>query len=195
MNGKTRRTPLRLIRDDSHAVLTLPAGGQALSRGDDLTCPNCERQFARRSHRKGIWEFLCSFLLIYPYRCQLCAHRFLATPRMAARKPRREFERLHVRFPASFRSAYLDQTITGEGTVTTLSIRGCSLTSPQPPGKGNLLKLHIRYSEQEAPIEVDVAVVRSSANGQLGVEFLGLQPDEEERLRRLLEHLLYSRFH
>ena len=195
MSGKTRGTALRLIRDDRKAALALPAGGKALSRGEDLTCPNCERRFARRSHRKGIWEFLCSFLLIYPYRCQLCTHRFLATPGRAAHKPHREFERLHARFPVSFRSAYLDQTITGEGTVSTLSIRGCSLTTQQPLGKGNLLRLQIRYTEQDAPIEVDVAVVRSFTNQQLGMEFLSLQPDEEERLRRLLEHLLYSRFH
>ena len=195
MNGKMRQTPLRLIREDSKAALALTAGGQTVSRGDDLTCPNCERRFARRSHRKGIWEFLCSFLLIYPYRCQLCTHRFLATPRLAARKPHREFERLRVRFPVSFRSAYLDQAITGEGTVSTLSIRGCSLILQQPLGKGTLLRLQIRYTEQDAPIEVDVADVRSSSHTQLGIEFLSMQPNEEQRLRRLLEHLLYSRFH
>ena len=195
MSEKVRRAALRLIRDKITAPLTLPTGGPAVSHGDDQTCPNCERTFARRSHRKGLWELLCSLLLVYPYRCQLCAHRFLATPKMIARKPHREFERLHVRFPASFRSAYLDHTITGEGTVTTLSIHGCSLTSPQPLTKGSLLRLHIRYAEQEAPVEIDVAVVRSSTSRERGIEFLSLQPDEEARLRRLLEHLLYSRFH
>jgi len=195
MDGNARRTGPQLVRDNTKAPFALPMDGRTVTRGDDLTCPNCERAFARRSHRKGIWEFLCSFLLIYPYRCQLCAHRFLATPKLAPRTPHREFERLHVRFPASFRSAYLDQAITGEGTVTTLSIRGCSLTSQQPLGKGNLLRLQLRYAEQQAPIDVDVAVVRSSTSRQRGIEFLSLQPNEEERLRRLLEHLLYGRFH
>jgi predicted RNA-binding Zn-ribbon protein involved in translation (DUF1610 family) len=195
MIGKPRRTSLRLIREGSRAPLALPAGERALSRGGDLTCPNCGRTFVRRSHRKGLWEYLCSFLLIYPYRCQLCAHRFLATPKLPSRTAHREFERLHVRFPASFRSAYMDRTRTGEGTVTTLSIRGCSLTAQHPLRKGNFLRLHIRYAEEEAPIEIDVAVVRSSTSRQLGVEFLSMQPDEEARLRRLLEHLLYGRFH
>ncbi len=194
-NGRGRRTNLKLIRSEDAASLALRGGGQAGSRGDDLTCPNCERTFARRSHRKGLWELLCSFLLIYPYRCQLCAHRFLATPKLSARTPHREFERLHVHFPASFQSAYLDQAVVGEGAVVTLSIRGCSLASPQPLRKGNLLRLHIHYAEREAPIEVDVAVVRSSAYKQLGIEFLSLQPKEADRLRCLLEHLLYSRFH
>lgn len=195
MSSKVRHTTLRLIRDESRALLALPAEGRALSRGDDLACPNCGRTFARRSHRKGLREYLCSFLLIYPYRCQLCTHRFLATPKVAARKPRREFDRPHVHFPASFQSAYLDQTIIGEGTIATLSIQGCSLISQQPLSTGSLLRIQIRYAEQEAPIEVDVAVVRVSTSRQLGLEFLSLQPNQEERLRRLLEHLLYNRFH
>jgi len=195
MSEQVRRTALRLIRDESNAPFASPTGERAVSRGDDLTCPNCERAFARRSHRKGLWEFLCGFLLIYPYRCQLCAHRFLATPKLAPRTPHREFERLHVRFPASFQSAYLDQTITGDGTVTTLSIRGCSLISQQPVSKGTFVRIKIHYAEQDTPIDVDVAVVRSSTSRELGIEFLSLQPNEEDRLRRLLEHLLYGRFH
>jgi hypothetical protein len=195
MNGKLRRTPVRLIGESGRAPLALPAGERIASHDSDPACPNCERTFVRRSHRKGIWEYLCSFLLIYPYRCQLCAHRFLATPKLAARTPHREFERLHVSFPASFQSAYLDRTLTGDGTVTTLSVRGCSLTAQQPLVKGNFVRLHIRHAEQEAPITIDVAVVRSASNRQLGIEFLSLQADEAARLRRLLEHLLYGRFH
>lgn len=194
MSGKIRRIAPRLISDKSPARFAVPRGGRTPVHGDDLTCPNCERRFARRSHRKGFLEFLCSLIFIYPYRCQVCAHRFLATPKLAPRTPHREFERLRVNFPASFRSAYLDQTVSGEGTVTTLSIRGCSLTSQQLPLKGGLLRIQIRHAEQDAPIEADVAVIRSSSNGLLGIEFLSLQPKEEERLRRLLEHLLYSRF-
>lgn len=194
MGGNARRTTPRLVRDKSKAPLALQADERTFSRGDDLVCPKCEGTFARRSHRKGLIEFLCGLVLIYPYRCQLCAHRFLATPKLSSRTPHREFERLHVNFPASFRSAYLDQTITGEGTILTLSIRGCSLIAQQPLGKGSLLRLHVRYAEHDAPIDIDVAVVRSSSNKQLGIEFLSLQPNEEVRLRRLLEHLLYGRY-
>lgn len=195
MSGNARRTTPRLVRDNRKAPFALPVDRRTFSHDDDLTCPKCERTFARRSHRKGLIEFLCGLVLIYPYRCQLCAHRFLATPKLSPRTPHREFERLHVRFPASFRSAYLDQTITGEGTILNLSIHGCNLTSQQPLGKGSLLRLQVRYAEHDAPVDIDVAVVRSSSNKQLGVEFLSLQPNEEERLRRLMEHLLDSRFH
>jgi hypothetical protein len=195
MSSNARRTTPRLIRDTNDTPSNLQANRQTLARGDDLTCPKCERAFARRSHRKGIFEFLCSFVLIYPYRCQLCAHRFLATPKMSARAPHREFERLRVEFPVSFQSAYLDRNISGEGTLTNLSIRGCSLIAQHPMGKGTFLRLRFRYSETDAPIEVDVAAVRMPGRNQIGLEFLNMQPKEEERLRRLLEHLLYGRFH
>lgn len=195
MNGKVRQAPLRMVRGDQKAPGPQTVEGRAPSLGDGLICPNCERTFVRRSHRKGLWEFLCSLLLIYPYRCQLCTHRFLANPRLSPLKRHREFERLQVQFPASFRSAYLDRTIIGEGTVSSLSARGCSLTTEEPLVKGMLLRLYIRFGEQESPIEVSVAAVRSSAHQQMGIEFLHLQPGEDGRLRRLLEHLLYSRFH
>lgn len=194
MNGKAGKAPIRLVRDDAKASSPQTPEARAPSLGDGLACPNCERSFVRRSHRKGLWEFLCGLLLIYPYRCQLCSHRFLANPRTSPLKRHREFERLQVRFPASFRSAYLDQTIDGEGTVATLSIRGCSLTTQEPLAKGMLLRLHIRNQEQEPPIEISVAAVRSSAREQMGIEFLHLHPAEEARLRRFLQHLLHSRF-
>jgi len=195
MSSNARRTTPRLIRDTRDTQVDLQTNRRPPAHGDDLTCPKCERAFARRSHRKGIFEFLCSFVLIYPYRCQLCAHRFLATPKMSARAPHREFERLRVEFPASFQSAYLDRNISGEGTLTTLSIRGCSLHVQQPMGRGTFLRLRFRHSETDAPIEIDVAVVRMPGRDQIGLEFLNVQPKEEARLRRLLEHLLYGRFH
>lgn len=195
MNGKSHQSPLRLVRQEREELQPLLVGGEGLARGLGLECPNCKGRFARRSHRRGVWEFLCSLVLIYPYRCQLCAHRFLATPRPRPRTPHREFARLYVHFPASFRSAYAGQTVGGEGTVVTLSVRGCSLSSFQPLVKGTLLRLHIHHVEQQAPIEVDVAAVRSSSRRRMGIEFLHLQPNEEARLRRLLEHLFYGRFH
>jgi hypothetical protein len=195
MSDKAGAAPLRPVPDDTKPSLSRSPEGRAPSLGDGLVCPNCERSSVRRSHRKGAWEFLCSLLLIYPYRCQLCFHRFLANPRTSPLKRHREFERLQVRFPASFRSTYLDQTIDGEGTVVTLSIRGCSLTTQEPLAKGMLLRLQIRNQEQRPPIEVGVAAVRSSAHEQMGIEFLHLHPAEEARLRRFLEHLLHSRFH
>ena len=195
MDRKIRRIRPQLITEEPGAPLKLLPGKRASARGRNLLCPNCHRPFARRSHRSGPIEFLASLLLVYPYRCQVCGHRFLAWPKFASRPRHREYERLHVQFPVTFRSAYYDRDISGAGTITDLSVHGCSLSTNQAPHRGTFLHLQFRYSETEAPITVDVAVVRTFHRHQMGLEFLTIRPPEESKLRRLLEHLLYGRFH
>lgn len=41
-------------------------------------CPQCRKNLVRRSRRRGIYERTVSLLYVYPFRCQHCAHRFLA---------------------------------------------------------------------------------------------------------------------
>ena len=43
-----------------------------------VPCPKCGGTLARRSHRSGLAEEMLSVVYVYPFRCQLCAHRFLA---------------------------------------------------------------------------------------------------------------------
>jgi len=43
-----------------------------------VPCPECGGTLARRAHRHGLAEILVSVMYIYPFRCQLCAHRFRA---------------------------------------------------------------------------------------------------------------------
>jgi hypothetical protein len=194
MDRKIRRIRPQLITDEPDAPIELLESGHSTARGHNLLCPNCNRPFARRSHRSGPIEFLASLVLIYPYRCQVCGHRFLAWPKLASRPRHREYERLHVQFPATFKSAYFDRDLSGEGTITDLSIHGCSLNTNQAPHPGTFVQIQFRFSEMEPPIAVDVAVVRATSPRTMGIEFLTLRQPDEGRLRRLLEHLLYGRF-
>ena len=41
-------------------------------------CPRCKKDLVRRSHRRGLVEFLGSLIGLYPYRCDGCDYRFLA---------------------------------------------------------------------------------------------------------------------
>ncbi len=43
-----------------------------------VPCPECGGTLARRSHRSGLAEEMFSLIYLYPFRCQLCAHRFFA---------------------------------------------------------------------------------------------------------------------
>jgi hypothetical protein len=41
-------------------------------------CPRCKEDIVRRSHRRGMMEFLASVIWLYPFRCEGCDYRFLA---------------------------------------------------------------------------------------------------------------------
>jgi hypothetical protein len=40
------------------------------------TCPKCHEARVYRSRRRGLWEWLLRMGHIYPFRCDICAHRF-----------------------------------------------------------------------------------------------------------------------
>ena len=158
-----------------------------------VKCPRCERGVVRRSHRHGLLEHLYSVFSIFPFRCQLCTHRFLARPEGQFLRRKREYDRVPVRFPVSFESSYVGEKIRGEGTLISLSIQGCSLRTTEPVRKGALLRLQFLFRDDEAAIEIDIAVARSLHGSRLGLEFVNIRPVEEERLRRLMTHLLSGR--
>jgi len=157
-------------------------------------CPQCGKDFVRRSHRQGALEYLLSSVYVYPFRCQLCTHRFRAFE-WGARYERhlidqREYERIPVRFAASFSG----DGVKGEGTLIELSMGGCSLQTDEGVMPGELLQLSFKPSEQDPPFGVDTAVVRSARGTLRGVEFLRLQPAQKDALRQLVfRHLSQQR--
>ena len=60
--------------DHSSTGIVLSATGSFAS----VPCPACGGTLARRAHRNGLAEKIFSVLYVYPFRCQFCAHRFLA---------------------------------------------------------------------------------------------------------------------
>ncbi len=99
----------------------------------------------------------------------------------------RQYQRFPVRFRSSFLSANL---IAGDGTVQDLSIRGCKIATSVPVQPGTALELRIRIdATEEPPLSVRQAVVRWYRNGTVGIEFIGLAPDEWVRLQDLVRQL------
>jgi hypothetical protein len=156
-------------------------------------CPKCQKRFLRRSHQTGRFERLLSLLLVYPFRCQLCTHRFLAFQGGQVEARHREFERIPLRFPASYDSTSAGEQIKGDATVVGLSIRGCAITADQLLRTGSFLRLQLQVAQNELPIAIDLAVVRSTVNHRAGLEFLSIREEEDRRLRRLMETLFRSK--
>ena len=149
-------------------------------------CPQCGKEFVRRSHRQGTLEHMLSVIYVYPYRCQLCTFRFRAM-QWGAQYSRqlvdqREYERIPVRLPVTFAG----DRAKGQGALTELSMGGCSLQTEAILKPGDLVQLSVKPSEQDPPITVETAVVRSVRATTLGVEFLRLDSQQRDALRQFV---------
>lgn len=155
----------------------------------ELHCPTCGASKIRLAARKSISDVLLSGLTIYPFRCQLCADRFRTFLGRRTPNPRRSFERVEVSFPVWFRPRRSKdpQEMGQEGVIENLSIRGCRIRSTVPVAIGSRLELEFQHSDDSFPITIDEAVVRSSANGVIGLRFTRLQRGDERRIRRILD--------
>lgn len=98
--------------------------------------------------------------------------------------------RTHPRFPVSFSSVliYRDK-FTHSGTVRDLSIKGCRVESVIETFAGMQLVLRLRLPEEATPIIVDNAAVRWSGSHGMGLEFLTITAQHQERLSWIIQRL------
>jgi c-di-GMP-binding flagellar brake protein YcgR len=95
----------------------------------------------------------------------------------------RSSARKHVRYSASV------QTDNGaaEGILFDLSVTGCRMQSNVALTPGSYLALHIEASEVEAPLAVEVSIVRWHKDNQFGIEFLRYAQGVREHFTDLVE--------
>jgi hypothetical protein len=155
-----------------------------------LRCPRCASEFVRRASRRGLYERTVSLAYYFPFRCQLCQHRFHAL-RWGERyvrtgADRREFDRM----PVDYWTTLWVRDRQREGRLRDLSIAGATLETDAPVQPGDTLQLQLSPGEGERPVTIDVAVVRSVQSGRAGLQFVRVQGDEHERLRHVVQRLL-----
>ncbi len=98
--------------------------------------------------------------------------------------------RLAPRFKVHLPISFSGDSLTGEGIVVNLSLGGCAVESERKVQRWKYLTLRIFLPNQDAPLVVDRAQVRSSHRRQLlPLEFLDMQPEEQARLRRFVTAL------
>ncbi len=101
---------------------------------------------------------------------------------------KRQAPRFKVRLPIAF----LGYNLTGEGIVVNLSLAGCTIESEQNIQQRKYLTLRIFLPDQDAPLVVDRAQVRSSGRRLLVLEFLAMQPEEQARLLHFVSTLVHA---
>jgi hypothetical protein len=163
-------------------------------------CPKCGKYFTKRVLIEGAEDPTSTMQGMYAYRCQLCSELFRAkkpdpqaAPAPQASKDaeltnvtNRQYVRVNARFPVTFLISKLRQ----EGTVTEIALGGCSLEANVVLAIGAKFRMDILISENEPPLVVDQALVRSVRPTGFGIQFMELQEAEKVRLGRVLEKLL-----
>lgn len=99
------------------------------------------------------------------------------------------YTRKNPRFDVNFGSAFAGKFLAGQGTITNLSVGGCSIDSPVTPGAQTVVGLKIQLPDSPWPLEVEQAVVRWVRGTTFGLEFQALSEADTTRLQQLLYDL------
>ena len=152
-----------------------------------VRCPRCRQEAARRSRRVGARDHLLSVLHLYPFRCQLCTHRFRAFHgrHHSQHGERREYDRLFIRVPAVIAA----HGVEAEAETVDLSATGCTVRTEAVYAAGSTVKLRLRLG-QSGEVEVVSAVVRAQGQGRLGLQFAHMASGERDRLGAYLDRFL-----
>lgn len=156
-----------------------------------LKCRRCLRDFVRPVCSAGSLEKVLTAFSVYPFRCQLCGHRFRAFQRGSGDvlQDRRQYARLKRPMRLTFKHG----TGVGEGTVLDISMAGCGFTAAADLPVGTVMRLELQPAGEIPPVAVDAAVVRSVREQITGVEFIRWQETERERLQLFIRGLLIGR--
>jgi hypothetical protein len=131
-------------------------------------CLQCSTKYVKRVHKESLKERLLSLFFIYPFRCQLCGHRFsfhqTGIKYMRVEVDRRIYERFPINFPVTFTSSEVD----GEGSVADISMAGCTIESGAKLERGLVLRMSLPISDVMPPIKVHPAIVRNVQQSGLG---------------------------
>jgi c-di-GMP-binding flagellar brake protein YcgR len=148
----------------------------------------------RFSRQRGLVERILSLFRIYPFRCQVCGHRFFK------RRPgkvyntetdKREYARVRAQFSLTFKSKDTE----GRGRLADLSIRGCAFESDTPLVKGEVLQVTLKMPDGRPSLDIEAAVVRYAQGIRFGLEFLRMPEKAEKALRQFIEERLKQQAH
>ena len=95
-------------------------------------------------------------------------------------------QRKHARHPVEYAGSFLGEGIAASGVILNLSVAGCRARSEHTIASGELLRVLIDVPRYQAPLQVELAMVRWSNGQEFGMEFLGAPSGDQQRLRELI---------
>jgi hypothetical protein len=150
----------------------------------DPHCPRCRSEDTLRVPRDSLFERLASIVYVYPFRCRACLRRFHALQwgQRYVRKERRKDQRRTVDLWTTLWLAAGAEP----ARVRDLSATGLALETLAQLLPGQRLELDLQPGPGERPIRVEVSVVRAIQSGRMGLQFLRVMDETDDRLRKFL---------
>ncbi len=99
----------------------------------------------------------------------------------------RQHDRFKVECPIAFSGDHV-----GTGTVYNLGLGGCKIISESFVSMGDILNIQLSLPTIMPPIMVHAATVRWAIEGEFGVDFLGMQESERDRLAQFIDTLVQA---
>ncbi len=94
-------------------------------------------------------------------------------------------KRLYTRFKVDVPVSFSGDS-SGDGTIFNLGIGGCKMITRARVAEGAMLTLRLHFPDPFSSITVRAAPVRWVMGEECGLEFLGMQESDRERLAQLL---------
>lgn len=151
-----------------------------------ILCQFCESPFVSPVPPAGLMDTLATMISLHSFQCDACKKRFRAKQQegqSSGQDPRRKSVRVPVQIPVTFES----NELSGEGTVTDMSLHGCTLEAKEAAQNlraGLVIKLNLPAStagKSSSPVQ-QLATVMGINGNRVGLKFLAYSFQERDAL-------------
>lgn len=97
-------------------------------------------------------------------------------------------QRKNRRFPVLFPVSFGDGVTAQTGTVVDLAREGCRIRCPDAAPGAKYFRAEIRLMDPYGTLTVDLVVMQWSRQGEFGIQFIRMEPDQQARLRSVIRH-------
>lgn len=98
----------------------------------------------------------------------------------------RRYVRTYYRFPLEYPVIFGGAPFVGEGVLTNLSLKGCSVTCDREVLCGSDVRVSVLLDHQPPALPIDLGTIKWVKGHQFGVEFIRLPFEAQQRLHRTL---------
>jgi hypothetical protein len=108
-----------------------------------------------------------------------------------------QYSRTYHRFPLFYPVIFGGAPFVGEGILTNLSLKGCSVKCDREVLRGSIVRVSVLLPNQTPALSINFGTIKWVQGHQFGVEFLRLPLEARQRLNNTLRieliHMLKTR--